>query len=312
MRRGDVLERERRQQRKADHHAERHDGERAEIARAPAASAAAAASSAAPSSAAITARAEVRNSGVKPPTATRVAGSEPLKMITLEEAAAPSLRRPAPPSKRAHAGAGIGAFYLVAVAHPTHRNAALGEHHRPALMNVLASAATSGATPAIRCISARATPPCEATNRSRLDRLQPRRQPLRQHRRSSRRSAARNSICRAARAAARDGIAGLDLGPGQPLPIAEGQLLQVVAQRVAAAAAGPSRRARAPSSRACAISGEATKACAASSRSISAPSELAQRAADRARLLAALGVERRCPAGPAAALRGCSRSRRGG
>ena len=30
----------------------------------------------------MTARAEVRNSGVKPPTATRVAGSEPLKMMT--------------------------------------------------------------------------------------------------------------------------------------------------------------------------------------------------------------------------------------
>jgi hypothetical protein len=39
-------------------------------------------SRAAPRSAAITARAEVRNNGEKPPTATRVAGSEPLKMIT--------------------------------------------------------------------------------------------------------------------------------------------------------------------------------------------------------------------------------------
>ena len=39
-------------------------------------------SSAAPSPAAITARAEVRNSGVKPPTAARVAGSDPLKITT--------------------------------------------------------------------------------------------------------------------------------------------------------------------------------------------------------------------------------------
>ncbi len=50
--------------------------------RARGASRAAASSSAAPSSAAMTARAEVRNSGVKSPTATRVAGSEPLKMMT--------------------------------------------------------------------------------------------------------------------------------------------------------------------------------------------------------------------------------------
>ena len=35
-----------------------------------------------PSSAAITARAEVRNTGEKSPTATRVAGREPLKMTT--------------------------------------------------------------------------------------------------------------------------------------------------------------------------------------------------------------------------------------
>ncbi|MEY9263503.1 hypothetical protein ABIF23_002898 [Bradyrhizobium elkanii] len=40
------------------------------------------ASSAAPSNAAIAARAEVRNSGENPATATRVAGSEPLKIIT--------------------------------------------------------------------------------------------------------------------------------------------------------------------------------------------------------------------------------------
>jgi hypothetical protein len=39
-------------------------------------------SSAAPSSAAITARADVRNNGSKPPTAMRVAGRDPLKMIT--------------------------------------------------------------------------------------------------------------------------------------------------------------------------------------------------------------------------------------
>jgi hypothetical protein len=39
-------------------------------------------SSAAPSSPAMTARAEVRNSGEKSDTATRVAGSEPLKMMT--------------------------------------------------------------------------------------------------------------------------------------------------------------------------------------------------------------------------------------
>jgi hypothetical protein len=40
------------------------------------------ASSTAPSTAAITARAEVRNSGENPADRTRVAGSEPLKMIT--------------------------------------------------------------------------------------------------------------------------------------------------------------------------------------------------------------------------------------
>ena len=39
-------------------------------------------STTAPISAAMTARAEVRNSAEKPPTATRVAGSEPLKMMT--------------------------------------------------------------------------------------------------------------------------------------------------------------------------------------------------------------------------------------
>jgi hypothetical protein len=39
-------------------------------------------SRAAPNSAAITARADVRNNGVNPPIATRVAGSEPLKMMT--------------------------------------------------------------------------------------------------------------------------------------------------------------------------------------------------------------------------------------
>ena len=60
----------------------------------PGASAAAASSSAAPSSAAITARAEVRNSGVKPPTATRVAGSEPLKMMTPRRPLPHPVRRP--------------------------------------------------------------------------------------------------------------------------------------------------------------------------------------------------------------------------
>ncbi|MET4765630.1 hypothetical protein ABH970_006002 [Bradyrhizobium ottawaense] len=39
-------------------------------------------STATPISAAMTARADVRNSAEKPPTATRVAGSEPLKMMT--------------------------------------------------------------------------------------------------------------------------------------------------------------------------------------------------------------------------------------
>jgi hypothetical protein len=41
-----------------------------------------AASRATPSNAAMTARADVRNKGEKPPTATRVAGNDPLKMIT--------------------------------------------------------------------------------------------------------------------------------------------------------------------------------------------------------------------------------------
>ena len=82
MRRGDVLERQRRQQRKADDHAERRRWPARPDRCARAASGAAAESRLAPSSAAITARAEVRNSGEKPPTATRVAGSEPLKMMT--------------------------------------------------------------------------------------------------------------------------------------------------------------------------------------------------------------------------------------
>ena len=91
MRRGDVLQRQRRQQREADDDAERHDGERAEIARAPGRFCAERpASSAAPSSAAITARADGQEHGVKSATAIRVAGSEPLKMITPMQAAAPS------------------------------------------------------------------------------------------------------------------------------------------------------------------------------------------------------------------------------
>ena len=51
---------------------------------------------AAPRRAAITARADVRNSGVKPPTAIRVAGSEPLKMIT------PSSPLPQPSARPLH------------------------------------------------------------------------------------------------------------------------------------------------------------------------------------------------------------------
>lgn len=81
MSRSDMLKRQRREKWKADDYADRHDDERATSAIEGRFSRSAT-RSAAPSRAAITARADVRNTGVNPPTATRVAGREPLNIIT--------------------------------------------------------------------------------------------------------------------------------------------------------------------------------------------------------------------------------------
>jgi hypothetical protein len=81
MRGRDVLQGERRQQREARDDADRNDDERADLA-GDRASLTQGEQEGGPRDAAIRARADVRNSGEKPPTATRVAGNEPLKMMT--------------------------------------------------------------------------------------------------------------------------------------------------------------------------------------------------------------------------------------
>ncbi len=91
VRRSDALKRQRCQQRKANHYAKSHHRQRDYIGALGSALTEESEAWVAPRSAAITARADVRKSGVKPPTATRVAGSEPLNMITPQEAAAPSM-----------------------------------------------------------------------------------------------------------------------------------------------------------------------------------------------------------------------------
>ncbi len=97
VRRGDVLQRQGRQQRKADHHAHRHDRQRRQVAPRRAAPAASASEQRRAEQRPRSPRGRTSGTAARTrPTATRVAGSEPLKMTTPTRPAAPPFRCPLP------------------------------------------------------------------------------------------------------------------------------------------------------------------------------------------------------------------------